>query len=240
RAWLGIARPVALGRSDHVAVPVAIGWLQPSVLLPRSLAGTSDPRLVDAVLLHELCHIRRGDYAWNIVGKLAQVAYWPQPLIWLAGPLIRGVRERACDELCVHALGGAQGYRAALVEIAAGLVGPRPVRGLAMGLGLAMARSPRLARRLAQIERTHGLASCRLSGRGGGMMLAVATATAGLLGAIEGRRGETPAQTATAAKPSASKPVEPANAVEPAQRPVPDAVELTVLDANTDRPIAGA
>jgi protocatechuate 3,4-dioxygenase beta subunit len=240
RAWLGIARPIALGRSDHVTVPVAIGWLRPSVLMPGSLAGTSDPRLVDAVLLHELCHIRRGDYAWNIVWKLAQVAYWPQPLIWLAGPLIRGVRERACDELCVHALGGAQGYRAALVTIAAGLVGPRPARGLAMSLGLAMARSPRLARRLDQIERTGGRASCRLGRRERWTIIAVVVAIAALLGALEGGRGPSRAGVVAQATKAGPGPDEPAQPASPAPRPVPDAVELTILDARTDKPLAGA
>ena len=111
RASLGIDRPVTLGRSDHVNVPVAFSWLRPSILVPRFLAETSDSRLIDAVLIHELCHIRRGDFAWNVACKLARVVYWPQPLIWLAGRLIHSVREQACDELCVHALGSSQGYR---------------------------------------------------------------------------------------------------------------------------------
>ena len=106
-------------------------------------------------------------------------------------------RARTClrSTICVYALGGAQGYRAALVAVAAGLVGPRPGRGLAMGLGLAMARSPRLARRLDQIERTHGRASCRLGRRGRWTIIAVVVAIAALLGALEedvGRRGLRP------------------------------------------------
>ena len=67
RARLGIARRVALLRSDRVSVPVVVGWLRPSIILPGGLAEMAGPRLMDAVLLHELGHIRRGDYGWNLV-----------------------------------------------------------------------------------------------------------------------------------------------------------------------------
>jgi thiol-disulfide isomerase/thioredoxin/protocatechuate 3,4-dioxygenase beta subunit len=252
RTWLGIVRPVELGSSDGIAVPVAVGWLRPAILLPAPLVGTEDPRMIDAVLLHELCHIRRGDYGWNLLRKLVQVVYWPQPLVWLAGPLIRYARERACDEVCVRAMDDPHAYRAALVEAAEGLLGRRPSRGPGLELGLAMARSSRLGRRLADIERSRGLRSCRLSRAWRWSIGAAAVATAGLLGALEGRDHKTRAgtvevvaavapQAQTESRPAdaASQPV-PEKAIEPSARPAPDAVELTVQDATTGRPIAGA
>jgi beta-lactamase regulating signal transducer with metallopeptidase domain/thiol-disulfide isomerase/thioredoxin len=239
RASLGIDHPVALGRSDNVTVPVAIGWLRPAILVPGCVAESGDRCLVNAVLLHELCHIGRGDYAWNVAWKLAQVVYWPQPLIWLAGPLIRSVRERACDELCVHALGGAQGYRAALIAIAAGLLGPRPRRAPVMGVGMAMARSPRLARRLDEIERMRGRASCRLGRPHRWATIIVVLTIAGVLGAIDGGRQPTPAGVVNQAAEAAPKSDELAKPANPALRPVLDAVELTVVDVRTDKPLAG-
>ena len=68
-----MARRVSLLKSDQVSVPVVVGSLRPAIILPRSLAATaSKPELVDAVLLHELSHIQRGDFGWNLVRRLTQ------------------------------------------------------------------------------------------------------------------------------------------------------------------------
>ena len=125
-------------------MPVAIGARRPAVVLPEGL----DPSRADAVLLHELAHIRRGDYAWNLARAVVQVVYWPHPLAWLAGRWLAAAREGACDDLCVHALGGPATYRAALLDVADGLA-----RRPGPALGLAMARTSRLGRR--QIGRAH-------------------------------------------------------------------------------------
>ena len=52
----------------------------------RPLLGEAKSSLIAAVLLHELGHVRRGDFGWNLVWKLVQVLYWPHPLAWLVGP----------------------------------------------------------------------------------------------------------------------------------------------------------
>ncbi len=185
---LGIRRRVAILRSDRVSVPVVVGWLRPTILLPAALAPEPSPELVAAVLLHELSHVRRGDYGWNLVRKLVGALYWPHPLVWPLGRIIGAVREQACDDLCVHLMGGAAGYRASLIAVASALI-----RRPESALGLAMARPTNLGRRLAWIDRTPGAATCLLRWPARVVILASVLLLAGAIGTIELAHAQAPA-----------------------------------------------
>jgi beta-lactamase regulating signal transducer with metallopeptidase domain/protocatechuate 3,4-dioxygenase beta subunit len=213
-AHLGMGRAVELLRSGRVGVPIAIGARRPAVVLPEGL----DPARADAVVLHELAHIRRGDYAWNVVRVAVQVVYWPHPLAWLAGRWLASARETACDDLCVHALGGAATYRAALLDVAAGLA-----RRPGPALGLAMARSSRLGRRLAWIDRTLGAPHCLLATPSRWAIAGLALLACGLIGAVELVRAGSPAV------PKAKQADKPAKAV-----------EIFVVAKDTGKPLPGA
>ena len=78
--------PVGIRTSAESRSPSSSG-LRPTVILPESLADAASPRL-DAVLVHELAHVRRGDYAWNLMRKLVQLLYWPHPLTWPLGRVV--------------------------------------------------------------------------------------------------------------------------------------------------------
>ncbi len=199
-AHLGLSRPLELLQSDRVSVPAVVGHIRPAIILPKSLADAASPGLVDAVLLHELGHIRRGDFVWNLLRKLAQILYWPHPLAWLLGRVVGQVREQACDDLCVHGLGGAPAYRACLVEVASGLVRrPDPA------LGLAMARAMNLSRRLAWIDQSRGVSSCLLEKPARLSLAASVVALAGLLGAVDPARSMVEAaQTPDSPRPNSS------------------------------------
>lgn len=157
---LGVVRRIRLLVSPDVSVPVQIGWLRPSILLPPTVFASGDEATRVAVLVHELGHVRRGDYGWNLLLRAISIVYWPHPLVWLAARKINQVREQACDELCVHWLGGAAAYRATLIELASDLLLRRPVAAL----GIAMSQSTKLARRLEWIEASPGRACCLQSG----------------------------------------------------------------------------
>ncbi|HVW36991.1 MAG TPA: M56 family metallopeptidase, partial [Pirellulales bacterium] len=178
QARLGVPRPVALLASDRIDVPVVVGWRRPAILAPLGLAA-ADPKTIDAILLHELAHVRRGDYAWNLLLRLLQALYWPNPLLWLVGRSLSRVREQACDEVCIHWLGGAEDYRATLVELAGGLL-RRPLAAL----GMAMAGGSRLQRRLEQLGASRGRAECQPHWPWRIAALVVVGLTAGALGAL--------------------------------------------------------
>jgi hypothetical protein len=160
-----IARPVTLVRSGRVRVPMLLGFLRPVIVLPDTAeASAPTPGFqIDAILLRELAHLRRGDDLWNLLQQVVQILYWPHPLVWLGARLIAGVREQACDDLCVRWVGGAGEYRCALVAVASGLVrGPIPSIPTSLGLAMARARSSALLRRLRWIDRSRGASACLL------------------------------------------------------------------------------
>lgn len=137
QAMLGISRSVVIGKSPGISIPMVIGWLSPLIVIPGKLAQSASAKLIDMVLLHELAHVRRGDFAWNLVHKLVRIVYWPHPLFWPVGRIIGTVREQACDDVCVQAIGSGAAYRDSLLEVASGLV-RRPE--LSLGLCLRVRR----------------------------------------------------------------------------------------------------
>jgi hypothetical protein len=225
RDRLGVRRPVALLATDRVGVPVVVGWLRPAVLVPGSIAATASPSLIDAIILHELAHVRRGDYAWNLVRKAVQILYWPHPLAWLAGRAIASVREQACDDLCVHVLGGPDSYRDSLLEVASSASSRLP----GPALGLAMAGPARLLRRLDWIDQTPGSPLClsRVPVRLALASLAVLLSLA--LGSLE------------LARASARQDTPPASKAEALPAPeTPASIEVIVRAQDTGKPLPGA
>ena len=236
RARLGVGRSVMMLETDAVSIPVVVGWVRPAIIVPRGLAGAANPSVIDAVLLHELGHVRRGDFGWNLLWRLAHVVYWPHPLIWPIGRVIGAVREQACDDLCVHGLGGAEPYRESLLEVAGGLI-----RRPGPALGLAMARGTNLGRRLAWIDRTRGASRCVLRWPARAAIAIVLTVAAGVLGAVELSRAAV-----KAAEPPASAPAPtatPTIAEPPTSAPTPTAprtIDIIVRGKDTGKPIEGA
>ena len=179
RAKLEIGRAVDLAWSPAVSVPVVLGWLHPMIVLPTSLMGKCSREHSDAVLLHELSHVRRGDYPWNLCLRFVNALYWPHVLVWLLGRASATLRERACDDLCVHEMGGPSVYREALLAVAAD-----KVRRPSPALGLAMAHPSKLGRRLARIEQSSGHESCVPCRPVGLTIASLAITLAGLIGSI--------------------------------------------------------
>lgn len=221
RRRLGVRRAVGLAWSGGVGVPVVVGWRNPTVLLPATASALDSAGHADAVLLHELAHVRRGDYGWNLLLRLTQAFYWPHPLVWALGRSLAGVRERACDDLCVYEMGGPSAYRATLLAVATGLV-----RRPGPALGMAMARPTRLGRRLAGIDRSRGTPRCLPRWPARAALAALALVSAALIGAAR----------LTAADPPAPPKPAPAPAAKPAGR----VFHLNVVYAETGKPVPNA
>jgi beta-lactamase regulating signal transducer with metallopeptidase domain len=244
RDRLGIARPVLLVQSGCVRVPMVLGWLRPAIVLPVTEEEDSPGSQVDAILLHELAHLRRGDDLWNLVQQVVQILYWPHPLSWMAARLIAGVREQACDDLCVRWVGGARDYHAALVTVASRLV-PRPIPSVPTSLGMAMARasSSALLRRLSWIEQTQGASACLLSWPGRLAIAGVVLGLAFVMCTIELTRVRA-AQSVVTSDPVQKISADGSALVRAYDVPVPVSAKfhtatLIVLDDETDKPLAG-
>jgi len=171
RRRLGIARSVHLAVSSAVAVPVTFGWRRPVVLIPEAALGWDEQPLREA-LVHELSHVRRGDWPVQMIARAACALHWFDPLVWLLCRRLRLEAELACDDQVLRAGAGAEGYAERLVTLA------RQVRGSSRtpASAVAFGRPSELARRVAAI-----LDSGRRRGGPGRLARAGASAAALLL-----------------------------------------------------------
>ena len=115
-AKLGVARPVRLYFSSEVAVPVTLGLERPVILLPEGARRWNDERR-RVVLLHELAHVRRGDWVALLVGQAASAVYWFHPFAWTTRVQMQKDCERACDDLVLASGTRASVYAAHLLSI---------------------------------------------------------------------------------------------------------------------------
>lgn len=142
-ASLGIARRVSVVRSPWVDVPTVIGWVRPTILLPiGALTGLSTQQL-EAILSHELAHIRRHDYLVNSLQNIVETLFFFHPSVWWLSRQVRIEREHCCDDVAVGACGSAVVYARALAALEESRASQMPLALAATG-GSLVARVRRL------------------------------------------------------------------------------------------------
>ncbi len=119
--------------SSAVAVPVTWGVLHPVVLLPTQSSDWSQGCL-RAALLHEIAHIRRGDWPTQILARLACVLYWWHPLVWWAARQAREESERASDDLVLRTGMKPTDYAQRLIEVVRSMPEGMPARTVAVAM----------------------------------------------------------------------------------------------------------
>jgi beta-lactamase regulating signal transducer with metallopeptidase domain len=139
---LGLARPVLFRQSHRVTVPVVVGWFRPVVLIPISVITGLAPQQLDALIMHELAHIRRLDAFINIMLIAAETILFYHPAIWWVTRQVRIEREHCCDDFGVSICGDASIYVEALTSLEAWKA--TPVRALASNGGSLKERVARL------------------------------------------------------------------------------------------------
>ena len=115
-AHLSVTRQVRV-LIGQVSMPMTWGLLRPAVLLPPDALDWSSDRL-RIVLIHELAHVQRRDYASHLAAELSCILYWPNPLVWMARHRLRIEQEHACDDAVLRAGTASFDYAEHLVEIA--------------------------------------------------------------------------------------------------------------------------
>ncbi len=98
---MGLARPVAILQSACAPVPVVVGHLRPLILLPVSLVSQMPIVQLEAILAHELAHVRRHDYLVNLWQTLVETVLFYHPAVWWLSRRIRQERENCCDDVAV-------------------------------------------------------------------------------------------------------------------------------------------
>ncbi len=114
---MGIARRVTLGLVDDLASPVTAGWWRPVVLVPASLMSGMPPQLLEALLAHELAHVRRCDYVVNLIQSAIEILLFYHPAVWWLSNRIREERERIADDVAASTLGEPRRLALALSEL---------------------------------------------------------------------------------------------------------------------------
>jgi len=116
-AKLNLRQSIEFYLSSRVNVPLVIGYLKPVVLFPVALAAQLDIKQVEAILIHELSHIRRNDYLLNLIKTGIETILFFNPFVWLGGRLINIEREHACDDLVLKFTGNPLTYAHALLKL---------------------------------------------------------------------------------------------------------------------------
>ncbi len=106
RTRVGVRRKVELRNSEACSTPLVVGAWRPVLLLPAPVLDRLNSEQLQAVLIHELHHVRRWDGLMNLLQGLLGAVYFFHPAVWWANRRIRQLREDACDERTVAVLDG--------------------------------------------------------------------------------------------------------------------------------------
>jgi HEAT repeat protein/beta-lactamase regulating signal transducer with metallopeptidase domain len=166
-------RPARLLESALVKVPMVVGWLRPVILMPASALTGLSPQQLEAIIAHELAHIRRHDYLINLLQAVVETLLFYHPAVWWISRRIRQEREHCCDDLAVAVCGDSLTYARALLEMEQ-LRAAGPQLAMAANGGLLMNRIQRLV-----------VAQPKHANRFGGLFAGVITLTT-LISAVAG------------------------------------------------------
>jgi len=112
---LGIKKPVHIWISEFVSSPVTIGYLKPVILIPMAAINHLSTQQVEAVLLHELSHIKRYDYLINLVINFIRTILYYNPFVNAFVKTIEREREKSCDEMVMQFQYDSHEYATALL-----------------------------------------------------------------------------------------------------------------------------
>ena len=135
-AGLGLPRFSRVFISPAVLQAMAIGYLRPMVLLPAAMLTRMDASMIEAVVAHELAHIRRLDLWINLAQRIVETLLFYHPAVWWLSNRLRAEREFCCDEMAVAVTGERLTYATALETAQRGcLTAEQPALAVSLGRG---------------------------------------------------------------------------------------------------------
>ncbi|HSZ57853.1 MAG TPA: M56 family metallopeptidase [Tepidisphaeraceae bacterium] len=115
---LGVSRAVRVLKSSIARTPLVIGLIKPVILLPVSALTELSIAELESILAHELAHIRRYDFAVNLLQTAVETILFYHPAVWLVSSRIRQERENCCDDLALSVTRDRASYVRALAAVA--------------------------------------------------------------------------------------------------------------------------
>jgi beta-lactamase regulating signal transducer with metallopeptidase domain len=116
-ARLRIRRRVSVYLSNEIISPLAMGVWRTAILLPASTMLQLSPQHLEAVLAHELAHVRRWDYLGNLMQTSVECLLFFHPAVWWVSRRVRDVRELCCDEVAAQSCADPVIYVEALLQL---------------------------------------------------------------------------------------------------------------------------
>ncbi|KAA8483364.1 beta-lactamase regulating signal transducer with metallopeptidase domain [Arcticibacter tournemirensis] len=111
---LHIKRKVTLYFGERIAGPFTTGWIKPVIFFPLASLNNLSVEQVEAILTHELAHIRRNDYLWNLLQRVMDMILFFNPVTWALSAEIRREREYCCDDMVLGRNSSSVSYAKAL------------------------------------------------------------------------------------------------------------------------------
>ena len=108
---------VRLKSSTLINTPVVVGYIKPTILFPIALINQLSIVEIEAILAHELAHIKRHDYLLNIIQILIETIFYYHPAIWFISSKVRFERENCCDDLAIDKIGSSVSYAKTLIKL---------------------------------------------------------------------------------------------------------------------------
>lgn len=133
--------------TNEILVPVTVGWLKPTVLLPIEWRVWSDDKL-RAVIVHEFTHVARRDFFVVVATEFNRCLYWFHPVSWWLRRRLADLAEEACDDAAIEQTGNPAGYARHLLELASLLTART---GRRIRPSVSMARESNVESRIATI-----------------------------------------------------------------------------------------
>ena len=98
---LNLRKPIELFESAIVKVPMVIGYFKPVILVPLGLFTGIPQKQIEAILIHELAHIKRKDYLVKLLQTIVEIIFFFNPFVWWISSIINKEREHCCDDLAI-------------------------------------------------------------------------------------------------------------------------------------------
>ena len=113
----GLNKLVSISESGKVKAPITIGYLKPLILLPIGMISGLPKEQVEAIIIHELAHIKRYDFLINLLQTFTETIFFYHPAVWWISSTIKNERENCCDDLTLKLCGGSLIYFKALYNL---------------------------------------------------------------------------------------------------------------------------
>lgn len=133
RRALRLARAVRIAVTETMTSPAVVGVVAPTLILPLTLLTTLTQEQLRFVLIHELAHIRRGDYFANLFQLLVEALLFFNPAAWWISHQVRREREACCDAWAIELSGAPADYARTLLHVAENSIQPPPMAATAFG-----------------------------------------------------------------------------------------------------------